>query len=292
MKPHLFAATALSVLGLAGVAAAAETVEIKNAVARVVVIAEPRSDTVYDIHPGTAALPAFTISHGLDGRLIIDGHVAGHFVQTCSRRGSAHAVFAVTRPPADLTVSLGDRRDVRLAEAPLIVVHTPLQVKVRSDGAVFGAVAYAQSLDLGSAGCGDWFVGNMTGALEVGSAGSGDIHAGSAGSLRANLAGSGDVTVNRVSSVSVDLAGSGDVRVLHADGPVHAAIAGSGDLEVLDGHTPRLSAEIAGSGDVRFEGEADTVDAKIMGSGDVRVGRVKGEVRKAVMGSGSVEVGR
>ena len=156
MKSHLFAATVLSVLGVAGAAAASDTVEIKNAVARVVVMAEPRADVVYDIHPGTAALPAFTISHGLDGRLIIDGHVGSHFIQNCSRHGSDHAVFAVTRPPADLTVSLGGRRDVRLAETPLIVVHTPLQVKVRVDGAVFGAVSHAQSLDLGSAGCGDW----------------------------------------------------------------------------------------------------------------------------------------
>ncbi len=98
MKPHLFAIVALSVLGLAGAAAASDAVEIKNAVARVVILPEARSDTVYRIHPGAAALPAFTVSHGLDGRLILDGHVEARFGQTCARHGASHAVFAITRP--------------------------------------------------------------------------------------------------------------------------------------------------------------------------------------------------
>ena len=178
----------------------------------------------------------------------------------------------MTHPPADMHV-WANGHDVALADTPVIVLHTPKDVRVRAGGAVFGAVLRADSVDLGAAGCGDWTVDNVSGRLDVHVAGSGDVHAAHAGELKVEIAGSGDVTVASASRLEASIAGSGDVRLRRVDGDIHAHIAGSGDVFVDDGHATLVSADIAGSGDVKFGGEADLVDAHIMGSGDVEVPR-------------------
>lgn len=292
MTLHGIAALTIAAASLAGAAHTADGIEIKNAIARVVVLPEARSDVSFEVHRGRADLPAIEAGRGLDGRIVLDGHVESGWIHSCSRHGGERgAVINAAHPPADLTIGLNGRRDVPLADAPLIVVHTPLDVKVWGGGAVFGAIPRSHSVHLATAGCGDWTVGHVSGALDVSVAGSGDVHAGSAGNLTASIAGSGDVTADRVADLHANIAGSGNVRVRRAEGQVRANIVGSGDLEVAEGHATKLDANIAGSGDVRFGGEADTVNASIAGSGDVRVRAVKGAVRKSIMGSGSVVVG-
>jgi hypothetical protein len=294
-----FTAAAMAALGLvaaAGAASAAE-VEIKNAAARVVVIPEARSDVVYQVIPGRAALPAITARKAFDGKLILDGGLGkggwfGVHINNCSRHGdSGHdAVIIVTRPPADMTVTVDDHRNVPLADTPLIILRTPRDVHVSAGEAVFGNIGRADSVKLGAAGCGDWTVGNTSGRLEIDSAGSGDVHAGTAGQLVVHIAGSGDVTAAEVASLEAGIAGSGDVWARSVNGRIKGQIAGSGSVTVAGGHATEVGADIAGSGDVRFGGDADTVDAHIMGSGGVRVKSAK-SVHKAVMGSGEVVVG-
>lgn len=292
MKMLLSAAAALGLMAAAAGASAAE-IEIKNAVARVVVIPEARADISYQVIPGRADLPRIEARRGMDGRIILDGGLRSMWGgMSCSRRGGPKGeVISATHPPGDLRISVNGHRDVALAEAPLIVVHTPLDVRVNAGDAVFGNIGRADNVHLGLAGCGDWTVGNVRGRLDADIAGSGDIHAGSAHSLRAQIGGSGDVTASEVGDLEANIAGSGDVWVRRADGTVRAHIAGSGDVVAADGHATSLHADIAGSGDVRFGGDADSVNANIVGSGDVRVKRVKGEIHKSVIGSGTVVVG-
>jgi hypothetical protein len=295
MKSHLSAAAALGVLAAAG-AASASDVEIRHAMARVIVIPEARSDVAYEIRPGRGDAPRLSVTRGLDGKLVFDGGLgSGWFGSAnCSRHGEhgRDPVIDVAHPPADLTVSANGRRDVPLADTPLIILHTPRNVRIGAGDAVFGNIGKADNVHLGAAGCGDWTVDAVSGRLEADVAGSGDIHAASAHALNAHIAGSGDVTATEVGDLSVASAGSGDVWVRRVNGEVRAHIAGSGDVGVGDGRATALSADIAGSGDVKFGGDADRVDAHIMGSGDVHVRSVRGEVHKAVMGSGEVIVGR
>lgn len=293
MKVQLLAAAAVATLGISSAASAAE-VEIRHAIARVVVMPEARSDITYEIRGGRGDLPKIQVSRGIDGKLILDGGLGRPFFHDCSRSHvPSGEVINAARPPADLQVRM-DGHDIRLADAPLIVLHTPKDVRVRAGDAVFGAVGRAASVDLGSAGCGDWTVDDVSGRLSVEVAGSGDVHAAHAGSLTAKIGGSGDVTALSASNIDASIAGSGDVTVRRADGEVRAQIAGSGDVRVGEGHASAIKASIAGSGDVKFGGEADRVDANIVGSGDVRVKSVRGgmqSVHKAVMGSGSVVIG-
>lgn len=269
-------AVAAAVLA-AGAAQAAPSVRIKDAVARVVVVPENRTDVLVEMKTKNASLPLMVSTMG--DETIVDGNLGFNKIANC--RTTNGQTFVKVR-------GVGD---VAWDDIPQIIVHTPMDAKVKAGGAVWGSVGRSSSLELGNAGCGDWTVGNVDGALKISDAGSGDIKAGSAGSLQISIAGSGDIDTQGISGdASASIAGSGDVEIAWVTGNLTAKIAGSGDVTVNGGTAKAVSASIAGSGDVDFKGEAGSVSAKIAGSGDVRLLKVSGPVAKSVVGSGSVYV--
>lgn len=271
----LFAATATA---LAAGAAQAASVDIKDAVARVTVIPENRSDIKVEIVRANPQLPIQVRTLG--GRTIVDGDLDRR-IRNC--RGSDERVSVEVR-------GVGE---VGWDQMPQVVIHTPRDVDVDAGGAVFGSVGRSASLDLGNAGCGDWTVANVEGRMHISQAGSGDARTGSAGSAKIRIAGSGDVATAEINGgLEVDIAGSGDVAVASVAGPLDVNIAGSGDVKVGGGHATKMVVSVAGSGDVAFDGVADDLKARIMGSGDVRAREVRGEISRMVMGSGGVIVGR
>jgi hypothetical protein len=297
MKSGLIAAATLAALGLAGAAfataAQAADVEVRNAVARVVVVPEAgRTEIKVEIVPGAARLPVIDVHRAASGKIIVDGGLE-HDVRGCRRSGINRDAgdFNPVSPPDNVVIQLRGRDDVALKDAPLITIRTPMDVHVDAGEGVFGAVGRADSVHLGVSGCGDWTVANVKGDIDVSAAGSGDVHTGSAGgSAKASIAGSGDVRFGAVKALKASIAGSGDVSAAEADGSVDASIAGSGDVVVRGGHIDRVKVSIAGSGDVTVKAAVNDVDATIMGSGDVKVASAA-HVSKMVMGSGSVIVG-
>jgi hypothetical protein len=296
------AATALT--GLAPGLAAAQTVKIEDAVARVVVIVENRADIGVEIDsPAGTPVPVRLERRGPD--VIIRGDVEGRDLREC--RGGRDAV----QPGQGASVTLRRTGEVALETAPLIVVRTPGDVRVEADGAVYGAIGRgASSVRLANAGCGRWTVADVDGDLRASLAGSGGLSAGRVGRLDLQQAGSGAVTVGASNSAAIALAGSGDIRVgpvsgdasasmpgsgdvvfASVGGRVEANIVGSGDVRVVGGRSAGLEANIVGSGDVRHGGEAGAVHANIVGSGDVIVARAAGEVRRRILGSGEVRIG-
>lgn len=268
---------ALSVAFLfAAAAARAAPVEI-DAVARVTVIPEDRSDVKVEIVRASPDLPLEVRIHG--GHVRIEGGVSRK-IRNC-RIEDGHPVVHV--------LGLGD---VAFAHMPQVVVRTPRAVEVASSGAVYGVVGRSTSLDLAGAGCGDWTVGDVQGDLRISLAGSGGARAGRAGSARLKLAGSGGIATAAIrGGAAIDMAGSGDVALASVSGPLDVRMAGSGDVVVAGGRATPMSVSIAGSGNVVFHGVADALRARVAGSGDVRVRAVRGEVRKSVIGSGAVVVG-
>jgi hypothetical protein len=263
---------------LAAGSAQAASVDIKDAVARVTVIPENRRDIKVEIVRANPQLPIQVRS--MAGRTIVDGDLDRR-IRGC-RGGEGRAVVTVR--------GVGE---IGWNDMPQIIIRTPRDVDVDAGGAVFGSVGRSASLELGNAGCGDWTVANVEGAMHISQAGSGDTRTGSAGSARIRIAGSGDVATAEIrGGLNVDIAGSGDVGVAAISGPLDVSVAGSGDVHVAGGRAPRMAVTIAGSGDVAFDGTADSLKARIMGSGDVRVREVRGEVNRMVMGSGGVTVGR
>ena len=255
-------------------AAQAASVEIKDAAARVVVIPEDRADVKVEFLTTNPGLPLTVRTEG--DKTIIDGDLRPRGVRTC------HSVNG--------QASVGVRGKTYDWEAlPQVVIRMPLDAKVAAGGAVFGSIG---SLELSSAGCGDWTVGNVAGEATINLAGSGDVTVGTAGATSINIAGSGDVATAAIDGpLAANIAGSGDVEAAAVSGALSANIMGSGDVKVRGGAVGAVAVSIAGSGDVTVLATAQSLSARVAGSGDVRVTAVTGPVSKKVAGSGAVMIG-
>ncbi|GAD60375.1 DUF2807 domain-containing protein [Brevundimonas sp. BAL450] len=321
MKPAYLVAAATAALALAGVAHAGE-VEIRDAVARVVVIPEDRTDIAVEIEHGSSTLDRLTVTRrGSD--IIIDGGLSGSAVRNCTS-GPANA----RQPGEGARVEVRGHGTINVSDAPLVVVRTPRDVDVDagrsggrsrllgivrggSGGAVFGSIGRgASSIELGNRGCGDWTVANTDGDLDISNsgsgtiragtsrtldlavAGSGDVSAGATGDADIAITGSGNVTLAATASTDVAVAGSGNLRIGRVQGDaMDVSIAGSGDVRVDGGEVRSLDVSIVGSGDVVFNGRAGDVSASIAGSGDVRVAEATGSVNRSIVGSGDIRIG-
>jgi hypothetical protein len=274
----LIVTAALAALGLSTAAQAAPSVEIKDAVARVVVIPENRTDVKVEFLTTNPDLPITVETRG--DKVIVNGGLHHNRIRDCRSHNG------------NVSVEVREVGNVTWEKMPQIVIRTPMAVDLGAGGAVFGSIGRADSVDLANAGCGDWTVGNVKGRLKISTAGSGDTSVGMSGEVRISIAGSGDVRTAEVAGpAEVNVAGSGDVRLLSINGDLSISVAGSGDVTVAGGNSPDVRVNIAGSGDTDFRGTAGNLKANIMGSGDVHVDAVTGEIHKAVMGSGSVSVG-
>lgn len=274
MRLHLLAAVAAI---FAPSAAQAATIEIEDAVARVTVVPENRSDIKIEVISPNSKLPLTVRTAG--DRTILDGDLHRR-IRSCRSTGERSAVHVR---------GVGE---IGWAEMPQVVIRTPRDVKVEAGGAVFGSVGRSASLELGNAGCGDWTIANVEGSARVSQAGSGDTRMGSSGALRVRVAGSGDVAAADVrGGLDVSIAGSGSASIRSVNGPLDVSIAGSGDVDIGGGRATAMKVSVAGSGDVAFGGTADSLRARIAGSGDVHAREVKGDISKSIMGSGSVRVG-
>lgn len=288
------ASAAIALFAFAGAAhAKGPEVEIRDAVARVVVIPEDRTDIAVEVVRGSnAELPAITIERTGSGKVRIHGNLKRR-IRGCDSRsdGAAPAAGSPLDSLSGVTVRVRGIGEVQMSAAPVITIRTPKAVNVDAGGAVFGWVGRADSVDLGNAGCGDWVVADSTGAVHLSQAGSGDTRAGRSSSLSISVAGSGDIQAGSTGNLEASIAGSGDVVVASVRGSVEASIAGSGNVTVNGGAVTSVDASIAGSGDIDIKTSAQSVDASIMGSGDINVRSVSGKVDKSVMGSGSINVG-
>jgi Putative auto-transporter adhesin, head GIN domain len=271
----MLAATAAAALTAS--AASAAMVEVKDAVARVTVIPEARSDIKVEIVQANPKLPIQVRTFA--GQTIVDGGLR-RSIRDCHGSGE------------NVSVRVRGVGDVGFRDMPQIVIHTPRDVELDAGGAVWGTVGRSASVKLGNAGCGDWTVGNTDGVMRVSQAGSGDTRTGSAASAKVRVAGSGDANVGDIrGGLEIDIAGSGDVSAASVAGPLAVSISGSGDVKVAGGKATTMEVHTAGSGNVDFRGTAETLKARIAGSGDVRAKAVSGSVSKTVMGSGGVTIG-
>ncbi|MDO8411887.1 MAG: DUF2807 domain-containing protein [Phenylobacterium sp.] len=275
MRAFLTVGVATAAL-LGATAAQAASVEIKDAVARVVVIPEDRADVKVEFLTTSTGLPLTVRAEG--DKTVIDGDLSRGAIRNCRTFNGQTSVSV-------------RGKTFGWDALPQVVVRVPMDARVAGGGAVFGSIGRTSSLTLSNAGCGDWTVGNVAGELTINQAGSGDTTVGEAGKTSINIAGSGDVATAAIGALSVSIAGSGDVNAASVSGPVSVNIMGSGDVTVRGGKVGAVDVSIAGSGDVVVMAPAESVSARIAGSGDVRVTSVSGSVSRKVAGSGEVIVG-
>lgn len=287
MKSLMIAAGALGLIAVAAPASAAD-VEIRNALARVVVIPEDRTDVAVEIESGRADLPRPTVRRR-GNEVRIDGELGRNAFRNCTDE-TANA----RQPGEGASVEVRNRGRINLSDAPLIVLRTPREVDVSASGATYGSVGRgASSIELGAGGCGAWTVANTAGKMDLSIGGSGSIRAGTSGELDIAVGGSGSVTAGATRELDVAIGGAGDIVVARVDGgEADISIGGSGDVLIRDGDVSKLDVSVAGSGDVNYGGRARDVSIAIAGSGDVRVREATGQVSRSIVGSGTVNIGR
>ncbi len=279
MSAHMvFGGLAASIALLAATGAAAEPkLAISQAVARVTIVPEDRTDIAVAIIRNNPRFPLSVMRFG--DAVMVKGNLGG-------RSANCNGMFGHRRVEVFGLGSVTDN------DIPEVVIHTPMKVTLKADGAVFGAVGRGAGVTISNAGCGDWAVANQSGPLRVSLAGSGDLHAGAAAATEVSLSGSSDVFMGAAhGGLTARISGSGDVTADEVDGPLQANITGSGDVKVRGGAVSEMKVAVAGSGDVRFGGVAGSLDASVAGSGDVSAARVTGLVTKHIAGSGDVTVG-
>lgn len=277
----MFVRVSAAILGLALFAAGtrghAAGLELREVTARVVVVAEPRSDVKVTVLTTNPALP-LTISRTDDGGALVDG-----------RSEHRRDWLSWIMHPQLVQCRGREGHDDQL---PSLLVRVPLDADIRASGMVIGSLPTAQSLELHTAGCGGWTIGHVTGRFELEDAGADNVRAGDVGELKAHLSGAGKVTVrNVVAGLEVHLAGASDVKAGQVSGPIELHIAGHGDVDLGPGHSSHMSVEIAGQGDVAYAGVVERLDVSIAGQGDVSVAQVTGSVNKSVAGQGTVTIG-
>ena len=254
------------------------SVAIRNAVARVTIVPEARSDVAVFVTRANPRLPLRITREG--DRVVVDGGLGW-------RNVSCHNLFG---RPAAFVWGIGN---IGYDDMPQIVVRMPLRATAAAGGAVFGAVGPGAGLDLANSGCGDWKVADQNGPLRVSLSGSGDVRAGAVAAADVHISGSSDVyMLSARGGLNAAVSGSGDVDAATVSGPLHVRVSGSGDVKIKGGAVTDMNVSVAGSGDVRFGGVAQSLEANIAGSGDVSAARVTGAVSKHVAGSGDVSVGR
>jgi len=272
---------------LAGPAGAAQLM-IRDAVVEVRVIPQDRDNIEVHIQKANPKLP-LTVEEGLGGDVIVDGgqrygfwkFLFGGRTTDCINGNGQHLVHVW---------GVGD---VREDELPQIIVLTPRDARVSTNGATFGTIERSSAVRLAIAGCDQWTIANVEGALELHDSGVGIIHAGTAGSVELRSAGMSDVTTHEIANGAVfSVAGMGKVHTLAVSGPIKVHIAGHADVSIDGGHATDIDVHIAGSGKVNDLGTADTLEASIAGSGDINVAHVSGAVTKSIAGSGTINVGR
>ncbi len=265
------------------------SLKVKDAVVRLVVIPEDRTDFSYSLTKGSEAFPVLTVRQ--DGnRLVFDGNLKRK-IRSCNnmRNKAGNMPIDPMTPDPEAQVTLRDGQDLKLSEAPLLVVRAPKSVAVSTSGASVVAVGRSQSLEVSNAGCGAWTVANVEQRLEINQAGSGKIVAGNSAETKVSVAGSGDIYVADTKALEVSIAGSGDVSARRVEGPAEVNIAGSGDVRIQQGKLSKLDVSIAGSGDIKAPRVVD-LTVSIMGSGDVEVESIEGKRSVSIMGGGRINV--
>lgn len=270
------AAAALVSAAAATPQAQAATIELKDAVARVIVVPEDRADIKVEIISANPRLPLTVRTAG--DRTIVDGDL-DRKIRNCNggERGK---------------VRVSGVGDVHYADMPQVVIRTPRAVSVVAGGAVRGSIGRSASLEMRNSGCSAWTVADVAGDAILHQSGAGSVRMGAASRLDVHLSGAGGISATKVrQSLAAKLSGAGGVRVEDLSGTMDAQVSGVGQIKVAGGRAERVRASVSGIGGVEFGGVANDLDASISGLGGVRVHEVTGAIRKSVSGGGSVSVG-
>lgn len=274
---RLWTAILAAAAAFSATAANAASVEIRDAVARVTVVPQDRSDVRVEIVRPNAELPLKVSVSG--DRTLVDGDL-GRRIRDCNGMGG------------NARVNVRGVGKVSYDEMPQVVIYTPRDVKLEANGALVGAVGRSASLELHNSGCANWTIADVAGEAELRQSGAGNVKMGTAGRLDVHLSGAANIhAVGVRDGMDARLSGAGGVTIDTFGGAMEADVSGVGQIRIADGRATHVRASVSGIGGVDFGGAAQDLDASISGLGNIRVKEVTGSVSKSVSGGGRIRVG-
>jgi hypothetical protein len=174
-------------------------------------------------------------------------------------------------------------------DAPLVVVHTPMNVVIHSTGVFAAEAGGGEELMVSNKGCGVWRITGVHRRLWLFQDGPGQIHAPSAEEVRVSSQGESLIRLAGVTrSLDAVVRGPGHLELGAAEGAINAQAWGRGRIDIASGFTSEARLFVKGPGWISHLGTVGALTAEARAGGKVRVAHVRG----IASGSGDIEVSR
>ena len=288
--PALGAASAMALLIATGAVAQARLsndgpqIELRDMVARVVVMPEDRGDIDIRVRYGSVKVPTLMVSQR-GATTVLNGHLSSGRQPNFSFRINVNDDDQVSSQGGK--VHIAGIGLVNVSDLPLVFVRVPANVVVKDSAYTFGRVTPSKSLDFIMNGSGEWAIEPVAGPLNIINSGSGTISVASAGDSIVDNMGSGDITLGTVRNLQVVLTGSGNFNVAQSNNTL-LQNQGSGDVSIK--RSGALKVQLNGSGDLSLGDIMGGLNVINNGSSDISVQRVGGPVNLDISGSGDVSI--
>ena len=175
------------------------------------------------------------------------------------------------------------------AGAPLLVVHTPLSVRLEASGVFSAEIGPADALMISSKGCGAWRVTGSHHRLWLVQDGPGTIDAAAADEVRVATKGAAVIRLEATTrSLDAVLHGPSRLDISRAEGSIDAQAWGRGRIAVASGFTSEARMFVKGPGAISHAGTVGALTAEARNGGKIKVAHVRG----LASGSGDVQVSR
>lgn len=286
-RGHILSVAALAAAGLTGISAAwadtetatfadVDTIELRDFIATVVIVADDVDETSISIDNGDAGKEPVRVRKTGDSIEVYSDEEPDQKAFWKKMNWHRHGddtfkVFLEDHPVVEITMPRGTRVEIDGLASHLTVGNTDGDFTVASTLYVEGTVGNVRAADIRITGAGELDFASVSESLE------------------AKIAGSGALSFNMVQSADIGIAGSGDIDITEVAGPLSADIRGSGDITVgkIAGQS---EFRIAGSGDIEAGKISNGADISIRGSGDVVVSEINGPSAVSITGNGDVEI--
>jgi len=259
-------------------------IELRDMVARIVVMPEDRSDIDIRVRYGKVHVPTLMVSH--HGNVTV---LNGHLSNPNKNFGFKFRIDINDTDNGEVdkgTVFISGLGNVNIGDLPLVFVRVPQNAVVKDSAYSFGQVKPSKSLDFIMNGNGDWQIEPVSGSLSVIDSGSGTLHVSSAGDSIIDSMGSGDIDIGSARNLRISLSGSGGFS---SGQSLDTELQNSGSGDVNLGRVRNLRAQLNGSGDLTLA-TVGGISVVNNGTSDVRIARANGPVNLDLSGSGDINI--
>lgn len=240
---------------LAGQATAAELV-FRDAVARVVVIPEARSDIQVEVQQGRNGAPAVQVSRSADSVTVY----GDSRTRQCNSDGDGGGWVKLRGGPR-----------IDMDDAAVVTIRAPLSLRISGGGPVWGQVGRTENLSIDQTGCASWTIANVAGTLETELTNGASVRGGTAGTARLGATNGGAVRIVQAGKLDARATNGGAVKAGAVSGEVNANASGGGVVSIEGGATRVLTGNAHGGAVIKHGGRVGELSIAANGGSSIKV---------------------